>query len=113
VNILCCKINTGCLKIARIPNSERGREGPSGARKIPIKKTTEFFSRILRKRTSRVHLQTNISLWGESRFFFYFHIWTTEVIPYNTLNLEFANFSTPCMLGCKINIVSSTVFRLD
>jgi hypothetical protein len=31
-------------------------------------------------------------------FFFNFHIWTTEVIPYNALNSEFANFETPCIL---------------
>jgi hypothetical protein len=45
----------------------------------------------------RVHLQTNVSLWGESRFFLNFHIWTTEVIPYNALHSEFANFGTPCI----------------
>jgi hypothetical protein len=28
---------------------------------------------------------------GSPDFFFYFHIWTTEVIPYNALNSEFAN----------------------
>jgi hypothetical protein len=35
---------------------------------------------------------------GGVPIFFYFHIWTTEVIPYNALNLEFANFETPCIL---------------
>jgi hypothetical protein len=44
----------------------------------------------------RVHLQINVSLWGESRFFFNFQIWT-EVIPYNALNSEIANFETACM----------------
>jgi hypothetical protein len=39
-----------------------------------------------------------VSLWGESRFFLNFHIWTTEVIPYNGLNSEFANFETPCII---------------
>jgi hypothetical protein len=73
---------------SRIPNSERGREGPSGARKI-------------QNALQRVHLQTNVSLWGESRFFFYFHIWTTEVIPYNALNSEFANFETPCIIKSR------------
>jgi hypothetical protein len=34
---------------------------------------------------------------GSPEFFFFFHIWTTEVIPYNALNSEFANFETPCM----------------
>jgi hypothetical protein len=48
----------------------------------------------------RVQFQTNVSLGGgggESRFFFNFHIWTTEVILYNALNSEFANFETPCI----------------
>jgi hypothetical protein len=34
-------------------------------------------------------------LCGGSPDFFYFHIWLTEVIPYNALNSEFANFETP------------------
>jgi hypothetical protein len=34
---------------------------------------------------------------GSPDFFFNFHIWTTEVIPYNALNSEFANFETPCI----------------
>jgi hypothetical protein len=37
-------------------------------------------------------------LCGGSPDFFYFHIWTTEVISYNALNLEFANFETPCII---------------
>jgi hypothetical protein len=49
-----------------------------------------------------VHLQTNVSLWRESRFCFYFHIWTTEVIPYNARNSEFANLKTPCISFKKI-----------
>jgi hypothetical protein len=36
----------------------------------------------------RVDLQTNVSLWGESRFCFNFDIWTTEVILNNALNLD-------------------------
>jgi hypothetical protein len=35
---------------------------------------------------------------GSPDFFFNFHIRTTEVIPYNALNSEFANFETPCIL---------------
>jgi hypothetical protein len=35
---------------------------------------------------------------GGVPIFFYFHIWTTEVIPYNALNSEFANFETPCII---------------
>jgi hypothetical protein len=34
---------------------------------------------------------------GVPIFFFYFHIWTTEVIPYNALISEFRNFETPCI----------------
>jgi hypothetical protein len=34
---------------------------------------------------------------GGIPIFFNFHIWTTEVIPYNALNLEFANYETPCI----------------
>jgi hypothetical protein len=30
--------------------------------------------------------------------FFNFHIWTTEVILYNALNSEFANFGEPCII---------------
>jgi hypothetical protein len=41
---------------------------------------------------------------GSPDFFFYFHIWTTEVIPYNALNSELANFETPCILGAKKKI---------
>jgi hypothetical protein len=36
-------------------------------------------------------------LCGGVPIFFYFHIWTTEVIPYNALNSEFVNFETPCI----------------
>jgi hypothetical protein len=36
-------------------------------------------------------------LCGGVPIFFYFHILTTEVIPYNALNSEFVNFETPCM----------------
>jgi hypothetical protein len=42
-------------------------------------------------------------LCGGSPDFFYFHIWTTEVIPYNALNSEFANFETPCIINLKNN----------
>jgi hypothetical protein len=48
-----------------------------------------------------VHLQTNVSLWESPDFFFNFHIWTTEVILYNALNSEFANFKTPCISSKK------------
>jgi hypothetical protein len=34
-------------------------------------------------------------LCGGSPDFFNLHIWTAEVIPYNVLNSEFANFETP------------------
>jgi hypothetical protein len=60
---------------SRIPKSERGREGPS-SKSAP---SDHFF------------------FVGGSPDFFYFHIWTTEVIPYNALNSEFANFETPCI----------------
>jgi hypothetical protein len=53
-------------------------------------------------------LQTNVSLWWESRFFFYFHIWTTEVIPYNALNLEFADFETPCIKNMTLKFQKDT-----
>jgi hypothetical protein len=59
----------------RIPNSECGREGPSGARKYLEKKFRPMYL-----------------CGGSPDFFFIFHIWTTEVIPYNALNSEFANF---------------------
>jgi hypothetical protein len=29
---------------------------------------------------------------------FFFRIWTTQVIPNNALNSEFANFETPCII---------------
>jgi hypothetical protein len=78
---------------SRIPNSERGREGPSGGRKILRKKNrssskncfTLLFSTIIyiinnnkycifqpvfeENALQRMHLQTIVSLWGESRFF--------------------------------------------
>jgi hypothetical protein len=46
-----------------------------------------------------VHLQTNVSLWEESRFFF-ISIFGL-LIPYNILNSEFANFETLCILDPK------------
>jgi hypothetical protein len=35
---------------------------------------------------------------GPDLFFFNLHIWTTDLIPYNALSLEFGNFETPCTL---------------
>jgi hypothetical protein len=35
---------------------------------------------------------------GSPDFFFNLHVWTTEVIPYNALNSEFANFETSCII---------------
>jgi hypothetical protein len=46
---------------------------------------------------------------GSPNFFFYLNIWTTDVIPYNALNLEFANFETPCIL---INCVEVKLYRV-
>jgi hypothetical protein len=39
---------------------------------------------------------------GEVPIFFYFHIWTTKVIPYNALNSKFTNFET-LVCGFKRN----------
>jgi hypothetical protein len=40
---------------------------------------------------------------GGVQIFFNFHIWTTDVIPYNALNAEFANFETPCIISATNN----------
>jgi hypothetical protein len=44
---------------------------------------------------------------GRVPIFFYFYIWTTEVIPYNALNSEFVNFETPVDLdwGLVVKLV--------
>jgi hypothetical protein len=45
---------------SRIPNSQRGREGLSGVRKILRKKNSLFLKKI--QALQRVHLQSNVSL---------------------------------------------------
>jgi hypothetical protein len=40
-----------------------------------------------------------VKLFFKNLFFFNFHIWATDLIPYNALSLEFGNFETPCTLG--------------
>jgi hypothetical protein len=119
------EIIQGVSKFAN-PDSERGGEGPSGARKILRKKiappeedipkhfkfvqyiaafistVTKYYSSyvgvpFLRKITKIFQPVFKENALQRVRFFFNFHIWTTEVIPYNALNLEFANFETPCI----------------
>jgi hypothetical protein len=54
-------------------------------------------------------------------FFLNFHILTTEVIPYNALNSEFANSEAPCMVNfqeIKIHLIClrlprKTIFIID
>jgi hypothetical protein len=44
--------------------------------------------------------------------FFYLPIWITEVIPYNALNSEFANFETPCIVG-SFDLCANVIFFLN
>jgi hypothetical protein len=76
---------TGCLKIREFRIQSVVGKDPVELEKYLEKKIALPEEDILQ----RVHLQT--------RFFFYFHIWTTGVIPYNALYAEFANFETPCI----------------
>jgi hypothetical protein len=48
---------------------------------------------------------------GGVPIFFCFHIWTTEVIPYNALNSDFANFETPCICNLHFNLCEIATLR--
>jgi hypothetical protein len=58
-------------------------------------------------------VELDVFLGGVLIFFFNFHIWTTEVMPYNALDLEFANLGTPVHIFIKYVFSIFSIFFLS